>query len=93
MSSCNDAATPRDKDVLRLCAELDRLNRAKDHAMAAYIAQVHAQRGLTGEELQRAMNRTAQAQEAFEQLNALAYEKEKELAAQGAAAQREKSLA
>lgn len=92
MSSCNDAAVPRNKDELRLCAELDRLNRAKDHAMAAYIAQVHAQRGLTGEELQRAMDRTAQAQEAFEQLNALAYEKEKELAALKSA-QREKSLA
>jgi len=92
MSTCAEFAGYRNEDLLRLCAELDRLNRAKDQAMAAYIALVHAQRGLTGEELQKAMNRTAEAQEAFEQLNASAYEKEKELAAQRLRLQ-EKSMA
>jgi len=92
MSTCAEFAVLRNEDLLRLCAELHRLNRAKDQAMAAYIALVHAQRGLTGEELQRAMNRTAEAQEAFEQLNASAYEKEKELAAQRLRLQ-EKSMA
>ena len=80
MSTNAEFANYRDEALLDLCAELDRLNRAKDNAMAAYIAQVHAQRGLTGEELQKAMHRTAEAQEAFEQLNALAYRTEKELA-------------
>jgi len=92
MSTCAEFAGHRNEDLLRLCAELERLNRAKEHAMAAYIALVHAQRGLTGEELQRAMNRTAEAQEAFEQLNASAYEKEKELAARSLRLQ-EKSMA
>jgi len=92
MSTNAEFANYRDEALLDLCAELDRLNRAKDNAMAAYIAQVHAQRGLTGEELQKAMHRTAEAQEAFEQLNALAYRKEKELAACKLAL-REQSLA
>lgn len=91
MSTCAKSAGCPDKDLLRLCTELERLNRAKDQAMAAYIAQVHAQRGLTGEELQWAMTRTAEAQEAFEELNALAYVKEKELAAHKLAT-REKSF-
>jgi len=81
MSTCMELTALGSKELLRLCAELDRLNRAKEQAMAAYIAHVHAQRGLTGEELQRAMNRTADAQEAFEQINAQSYEKERELAA------------
>ena len=92
MSTCSEFAQYRDEALTDLCAELGRLNRAKDNAMAAYIAQVHAQRGLTGEELQKAMHRTAEAQEAFEQLNALAYCKEKELAACKLAL-REQSLA
>ena len=92
MSTHADFADYLDKQLWDLRAELERLNRAKDHAMAAYIAQVHAQRGLTGVELQKAMGRTAQAQEAFEQLNSLAYEKEEELAAHKLALP-EKSLA
>ena len=71
----------REESLTRRYTELVRLNAAKDHAMAAYIAYVHAQRGLTGEELQRALKRTADAEEAFERANALAYEKEMELAA------------
>ena len=79
MSTCAQHFEYRDEELLRLCAELDRLNFSKDGAMAAYIAHVQAQRGLTGPELQRALARTAEAQEAFERCNALAYEKEREL--------------
>ncbi len=91
MLTCTEFAEERDEDLLLLCAELDGLNRAKDHAMAAYIAQVHAQRGLTGDELRRAMDRTAEAQETFEKLNALAYAKEQELTARRSSLQ-EKSI-
>jgi len=82
MSTCTELVGFGSEELLRLCAELDRLHSARNHAIAAYIAQVHAQRGLTGEELQRALNRTADAQEAFERINALVYTKEKEFAAQ-----------
>jgi len=79
-STCTESASVEGENLVRLYAELGRLNAAKDHAMAAYIAYVHAQRGLTGEELQRAMSRTAEAEEAFEQRNAKAHSVEKELA-------------
>lgn len=75
------SARPGSEGLANLRAELHRLARAKDHAAAAYIAYFHAQRGLTGEELQRAMTRTAQAQEAFERINELVHEKENEIAA------------
>jgi len=81
MSTLNEFAGPPGEGLTALRAELDRLIRAKDHAMAAYIAHVHAQRGLTGEELQRATDRTAEAQAEFERLNDLVYDKQNEVAA------------
>jgi len=80
-STCTESASLDGEHLVRLYAELGRLNAAKDHAMAAYIAYVHAQRGLTGAELQRAMSRTAEAEAAFEQCNARAHASEAALAA------------
>jgi len=80
-STCTEPASLQGENLVRLYAELGRLNGAKDHAMAAYIAYVHAQRGLTGDELQRALRRTAEAEEAFERLNAKAHATETELGA------------
>lgn len=78
---CTESTNLESQELVRLYSELGRLNAAKDQAMAAYIAYVHAQRALTGEELQKAMRRTAEAEQAFEQANARAQVTEKALAA------------
>jgi len=81
MSTRSASAQTEAANLVRLYAALGRVNAAKAHAMATYTGYAHAQRGLAGEELQDAMNRTAEAEEAFEQINAQAYAIEKELAA------------